>query len=118
MNLYMCSMYSDDLILEDSYESEEQFDKFVQSVNSWCKNSQLELETEKIKRAKWCDKVNELKIDGKTVERVSEQKYLGTIIDDKTGTNTFDLFEGSWEEIPERRGVERKRFKGDKIRTE
>ena len=28
----MCSMYSDDLILEDSSESEEQFDKFVQSV--------------------------------------------------------------------------------------
>ena len=83
----MCSMYSDDLILEDSSESEDQFDKFVQSVNSWCKNSQLELETEKIKRAKWCDKVNELKIDGKTVERVSEQKYLGTIIDDKL---TFD----------------------------
>ena len=89
-NLYK---YSDDSALTDFSESEEHFDKQVQEVYLWCQENYLELNVKKTKEMVIGSgmanaSVNELKIEGEIVERVNEQKYLGTIIDDKLSFNS------------------------------
>jgi len=84
--------YSDDSALTDFSESDEHFNNQVKEVYAWCQDNYLELNVGKTKEmviesGRERANVNELKIDGKTVERVSEQMYLGTLIDNKLSFN-------------------------------
>ena len=84
--------YSDDSALTDFSESDEHFDKQVKEVYAWCQENYLELNVGKTKEmviesGREKASVNDLKIDGKAVERVDEQMYLGTLIDNKLSFN-------------------------------
>ena len=84
--------YSDDSALTDFSESDEHFNNQVKEVYAWCQDNYLELNVGKTKEmviesGRERANVNELKIDGKTVERVSDQMYLGTLIDNKLSFN-------------------------------
>ena len=84
--------YSDDSALTDFSESDEHFNKQVKEVYAWCQDNYLELNVGKTKEmvmesGRERSNVDELKIDGKVVERVDEQMYLGTLIDHKLTFN-------------------------------
>ena len=84
--------YSDDSALTDFSESDEHFNKQVKEVYAWCQNNYLQLNVGKTKEMVFESgreraNVDELTIDGKVVERVDEQMYLGTLIDHKLSFN-------------------------------
>ena len=80
--------YSDDSALLDLSNSNDQYWEEVSRFCLWCQNNYLDLNVNKTKemiidfRSK-PSPVTDLFIDGTKVERVTEYKYLGTVIDDK-----------------------------------
>ena len=80
--------YSDDTALVDLSDNDTIYFEEVSRFNTWCKENFLDLNVSKTKemvidfRKKGVN-VPDLYIDGVKVERVSEYKYLGTVIDDK-----------------------------------
>ena len=80
--------YSDDSALQDLSNSDSVYFDQVQKFCLWCKNNYLDLNVNKTKELlvdfrKHPTAVPDLLIDGVKVERVSEYKYLGTILDEK-----------------------------------
>ena len=80
--------YSDDTALVDLSDSDTVYFDEVSRFNVWCKDNYLDLNVSKTKEMlidfrKHGVSVPDLYIDGVKVERVSEYKYLGTVIDDK-----------------------------------
>lgn len=80
--------YSDDSALQDLSNSHSMYCDRVNMLATWCKDNYLELNVQKTKEMlidfrKNPQNVPDLYICGEKVERVSEYKYLGTIIDDK-----------------------------------
>jgi len=74
--------------LTDFSQCETHFEQQVAELCTWCKNNFLELNVKKTKEMVIASgsqdiSVNELVIGGEAVERVSEYKYLGTVIDKK-----------------------------------
>ena len=64
----------------------------MKEVYAWCQNNYLQLNVGKTKEmvfesGRESANVDELTIDGKVVERVDEQMYLGTLIDHKLNFN-------------------------------
>ena len=84
--------YSDDTAIQDLSNSDSIFNQQVSLFTTWCKDNFLDLNVKKTKemivdfRTK-PDTVPDLFIDGVKVERVSEYKYLGTILDNKLSFN-------------------------------
>jgi hypothetical protein len=80
--------YSDDSALEDLSNSDSVYFSEVERFSSWCKENYLDLNVTKTKELvfdfrKSPSIVSDLFIDGLKVERVTEYKYLGTILDSK-----------------------------------
>ena len=80
--------YSDDTALEDLSNSDTVYFDQVQKFCSWCKDNYLDLNVGKTKEMlidfrKNPPVVPDLLIDGARVERVTEYKYLGTVLDNK-----------------------------------
>jgi len=80
--------YSDDTAIEDLSNSDSIYFSVVDRFNSWCKQNFLDLNVKKTKELiidfrRKPTPIPELFIDGVKVERVSEYKYLGTVIDEK-----------------------------------
>ena len=80
--------YSDDSALADLSNSDSTYFDEVGRFSNWCKDNYLDLNVEKTKEMvidfrKNPTVVPSLFIDDVRVERVSEYKYLGTILDDK-----------------------------------
>ena len=79
--------YSDDYSLEDASNSDAVYFDAVKTFSSWCKINYLDNNFMKTKEMlidfrKNPSTVPDLFIDGVKVERVSEYKYLGTVLDD------------------------------------
>ena len=80
--------YSDDTAIEDLSNSDSVYFDAVARFSAWCKDNFLELNVKKTKELvidfrQGKSSVPDLFIEGMKVERVSEYKYLGTILDDK-----------------------------------
>ena len=80
--------YSDDSALVDLSNSDSIYFDEVQNFSQWCKSNFLDLNVKKTKELLIDFRTNptpvpELLIDGSVVERVTEYKYLGTILDHK-----------------------------------
>ena len=80
--------YSDDTALQDLSNSNLVYLNEVLKFSDWCKNNYLNLNVDKTKELvidfrRKQTVIEDLAIDGKKVERVSEYKYLGTVIDNK-----------------------------------
>ena len=80
--------YSDDSALVDLSNSDSIYFDEVQNFSQWCKSDFLDLNVKKTKELLIDFRTNqipvpELLIDGSVVERVTEYKYLGTILDYK-----------------------------------
>jgi gmma-aminobutyric acid receptor subunit gamma len=80
--------YSDDTALQDLSNSDSMYFDQVSKFCQWCKDNYLDLNVSKTKelivdyRVK-AEPIPELVICGTKVERVTEYKYLGTVIDSK-----------------------------------
>jgi len=80
--------YSDDTALQDLSNSHCVYLKEVENFNTWCKNNYLHVNIKKTKEMVIDFRrnptiIHDLTIDGEKVERVSEYKYLGTVLDSK-----------------------------------
>ena len=80
--------YSDDTALVDLSDNDAIYFNEVSRFNAWCKDNFLDLNVSKTKEMvidfrKHGVNVPDLYIDGVKVERVSEYKYLGTVLDEK-----------------------------------
>ena len=80
--------FSDDTAVVDFTESEEIFSNSVRDFSEWCEKNFLELNVGKTKEMVVDFKTNRtdvgaLQIKGQTVERVTEYRYLGTVVDEK-----------------------------------
>ena len=80
--------FSDDTAIVDFSESEQVFEDSVRDFSAWCDQNFLELNVGKTKEMvvdfkRNSTDVGALQINGQTVERVQEYRYLGTIIDHK-----------------------------------
>ena len=80
--------FSDDSALEDLSDPYPVYFSEVEKFSSWCKENYLDLNVTKTKELaidshKKPTAVLDLFIDGVKVERVTEYKYLGTVIDNK-----------------------------------
>ena len=79
--------YSDDSAIEDLSNSDEVYFSQVERFCAWCKEHYLNLNVSKTKELlidfrKSPSSVPDLVIDGEKVERVSDFKYLGVIVDE------------------------------------
>ena len=90
--------YSDDTALVDLSDDDTTYFNEVSRFTDWCKDNFLDLNVSKTKEMvvdfrKQGVNVPDLYIDGVKVERVSEYKYLGTVLDEKLNfnANTFYL---------------------------
>ena len=84
--------YSDDSALEDLSNSNSVYFSAVDKFSSWCKQNYLDLNVKKTKELvidfrRQHAPLPDLVIDGVTVERVIQYKYLGAIIDEKLNFN-------------------------------
>ena len=84
--------YSDDTALVDLSDDDTIYFNEVSRFTMWCKNNFLDLNVSKTKEMvvdfrKQGVNVSDLFIDGVKVERVSEYKYLGTVLDEKLNFN-------------------------------
>jgi hypothetical protein len=84
--------YSDDTALEDLSNSDVTYFAEVERFSVWCKDNFLDLNVTKTKELLIDFRRNpvpvpDLMIDGVPVERVTEYKYLGTVICDKLSFN-------------------------------
>ena len=80
--------YSDDSALEGLSDSDDIYFEQVKNFSSWCESNYLDFNVHKTKEmvsdfGKNPDPVPDLFINESKVERVSEYKYLGTVIDNK-----------------------------------
>ena len=88
--------YSDDTAIEDLSNSDSVYFEQVQNFSLWCKQNYLDLNVKKTKEMlidfrKNPTQVPPLLIGGVQVERVSEYKYLGTVVDNKLNFNQNTL---------------------------
>ena len=84
--------YSDDTALEDFSNCDTSYFAQVERFCIWCKDNFLDLNVSKTKELlidfrRNPSPVPSLVIDGVNVERVTEYKYLGTVVDDKLNFN-------------------------------
>ena len=80
--------YSDDTAIQDLSNSDDTYFREVQRFNSWCSDNFLCLNVSKTKELvvdfrSSGQPIPELVIDGESVERVNEFKYLGVIVDER-----------------------------------
>ena len=80
--------FSDDTAIVDKSEDVSAFEEEVRKFSSWCQTNHLELNVGKTKEMvvdfkRQKSDIPPLDIHGQTVERVTEYKYLGTVIDNK-----------------------------------
>jgi hypothetical protein len=85
--------YSDDTALQDLSNSNSVYFNEVLKFSDWCKENYLNLNVDKTKELiidfrKKPTVIDDLVLDGKKVERVSEYKYLGTVMDNKLNFDT------------------------------
>jgi len=84
--------YSDDTAIEDFSNCDNSYFAEVDRFCTWCKSNFLDLNVSKTKELlidfrRNPSPVPSLVIDGVNVERVTEYKYLGTVVDDKLNFN-------------------------------
>ena len=91
--------YSDDSALIDLSDNDDTYFSEVNRFSTWCEENSLDLNVKKTKELlidfrRDSNQVQNLKIDDTVVERVTEYKYLGTIIDDKLNfsSNTNKIY--------------------------
>ena len=82
------SKYSDDSAILDMSNSDPVYFDEIRKFYGWCKDNFLDLNVHKTKEIlidfrKNPEPVPALMIDGETVERVNEYKYLGMVVDDR-----------------------------------
>jgi hypothetical protein len=85
--------YSDDTAIEDLSNTDSVYFEEVDRFSLWCKQNFLDLNVQKTKEMimdfrKTSTPIPDLFIEGVKVERVTEYKYLGTVIDEKLNFNS------------------------------
>jgi hypothetical protein len=85
--------YSDDTAIEDLSNTDSVYFEEVDRFNLWCKQNFLDLNVQKTKEMindfrRTPTPIPDLFIEGVKVERVTEHKYLGTVIDEKLNFNS------------------------------
>ena len=89
---HLLNIYPDDSAIEDLSNSDTSYVQEVERFTTWCEENHLDLNVGKTKEMgidfrKSSAVVPDLFINGVKVERVTEYKYLGTVLDNKLNFN-------------------------------